>query len=131
VVGAVAVWLALNDDRDLADSYRDTLAVANGEYFTAATLERPGGARAGYVYGYQGRASWVLAVVYDEVPPGKYTLDLVTRDGEQMPLLPLAVNAEGNGSAGAVTPVAFDDIAQVRLLDSAGRELAESEVDDD
>ena len=38
---AAAVWVATGDDRDLAGEYRDTLAVANGEYFDA---QRPGGA---------------------------------------------------------------------------------------
>ena len=39
---AAAVWFALGDDRDLADSYRETLAVANGEYFDAAPIELAG-----------------------------------------------------------------------------------------
>ena len=70
-MAALAVWVALDDDRDLADSYRDTLAVANGEYLEAAPLAAPGGGKAGYVYGYQGRASWVMAVVYDRVEDGE------------------------------------------------------------
>ena len=46
-VAAFAVWAALDDDRDLADSYRDTLAVANGEYFDAAPMQVPAGERSG------------------------------------------------------------------------------------
>ena len=80
-LAAGAVWLALGDDRELADSYRETLAVANGEYFDAAPLELPGGEKIGYVYGYQGRTSWVLAVVYDGVETGAYRLELVTEGG--------------------------------------------------
>ena len=99
-VAGVAVWLALADDRELADSYRETLAVANGEYFDAAPLELPGGEKIGYVYGYQGRASWVLAVVYDGVATGVYELELVTDDGRQRPLRELTV-VGGEGSAGA------------------------------
>jgi hypothetical protein len=129
VCGAGAVWLALGDDRELADSYRDTLAVANGEYFDAAPLELPGGERVGYVYGYQGRASWVLAVLYDGVPAGRYELELVTRSGRRLPLRSLEV-ADGSGSTGAVTPVDYDELAQVRVLDGAGREVAESDVSD-
>jgi hypothetical protein len=125
--GAAAVWVALGDDRDLADSYRETLAVANGEYFDAAPLELPGGRQVGYVYGYQGRASWVLAVVYDGVPPGRYELELVTRDGRKLALRELEV-ADGRGSAGAVTPVDYSELAQVRLLDADGREVAESDL---
>jgi hypothetical protein len=130
LIGAAAVWLALDDDRDLADSYREALAVADGEYFTAAPLERPGGAASGYVYGYEGRASWVFAVVFDGVEPGEYELEVVTQGGERLPLRPLAVDAEGRGSAGGVTPVAYHDISEVRLLDGDGRELADSELDD-
>jgi hypothetical protein len=122
---AAAVWFALDNDRRLADSYRETLAVADGEYFDAAPLELPGGARAGYVYGYQGRASWVLAVVYDGVEAGRYQLELITDEGRKLRLRTLEV-AGGRGSAGAVTPVDYERIDQVRLLDRAGREVAES-----
>ena len=94
-----AVWLALCDDRDLADSYRDTLAVANGEYFDAAALELPGGKPVGYVYGYQGRASWALAVVYDGVPDGSYQLEGVTTEGRSVPLSTIEIT-DGNGSTG-------------------------------
>jgi hypothetical protein len=130
LIAGAAVWLALDDDRELADSYREALAVANGEYFTASPLESPGGATSGYVYGYQGRASWVFAVVFDGVEAGDYELEVVTREGTRVPLRSLAVDADGRGSAGGVTPVGFDDLAEVRLLDGDGRELAESELDD-
>lgn len=124
---AAAVWFALGDDRDLADSYRDALAVANGEYFDAAPIEQPGGGKVGYAYGYQGRTSWVFAVVYDGVADGRYELEVVTGDGRRMPLRPIEV-ADGHGSAGGATEVSFDDISQLRLLDSGGRELAESDL---
>jgi hypothetical protein len=128
-VAAGAVWLALGDDRELADSYRDTLAVASGEYFDAATLELPGGRKAGYVYGYQGRASWVFAVVYDGVEPGRYMLELVTDGGRRLPLRELVVDRR-LGSAGAATPVPYWRLAEVRLLDRDGREVADSELGD-
>ena len=126
-LAAGVVWLALADDRELADSYRDTLAVASGEYFDASTLELPGGRKAGYVYGYQGRSSWVFAVVYDGVEPGEYMLELVTRGGERLPLRELVIESD-NGSAGAVTPVPYSRLAEVRLLDADGREVADSEL---
>jgi hypothetical protein len=126
-LAAGAMWLGLSDDRELAGSYRDTLAVANGEYFDAAALELPGGREVGYVYGYEGRASWVLAVVYDGVSAGRYRLELVTDEGRKIPLRALDVT-EGAGSAGGVTPVPYDELAEVRLLDARGREVAESEL---
>ena len=124
---AAAVWFAVADDRDLADSYRDTLAVANGEYFDAAPVELPGGEKVGYVYGYQGRASWVLAVVYDGIPDGDYELEVVTDGGRRLPLRQLSI-VDGNGSAGGVTEVPYDRISMVRLLDADGREVADSDV---
>jgi hypothetical protein len=122
---AAAVWVALGNDRELADSYRSSLAVANGEYFDAAPIEAPGGQKVGYVYGYQGQTSWVLALIYDGVAPGRYELQLVTSSGERMPLRSLEVS-DGKGSAGSATPIPYEDLSEVRLLDSHGREVAES-----
>ncbi|MGH2986067.1 MAG: hypothetical protein ACRDLO_05190, partial [Solirubrobacterales bacterium] len=128
-VAAGAVWVASSDDRELAESYRETLAVADGEYFDAAPLELPGGHQVGYVYGYEGRASWVLALVYEGVEAGRYRLELVTDAGEKLPLSELEV-AGGEGSAGATTPVHYERLTEVRLLDERGREIADSEVRD-
>jgi len=125
---AAVVWIALGNDRKLADSYRETLAVAHGEYFDAAPIELPGGQPVGYVYGYQGRTSWVVAIVYDGVPGGRYQLQLVTRDGRKLPLRSLEVSG-GRGSIGGATPVDYDSLAEVRLLDPAGHEVADSELD--
>ena len=127
---AGAVWFALSGDRDLADAYRATLAVANGEYFDAAPMELPGGEKVGYVYGYQGRASWVLGVVYDGVPDADYELQVVTRSGQRMPLRRLSV-VDGHGSAGGVTRVDYDQIAEIRLLDGDRREVADSSIQHD
>ncbi len=128
-LAAGAVWLALGNDRELADSYRETLAVANGEYFAASALELPGGERAGYVYGYQGRTSWVLAVIYDGIEAGRYRLQAITEDGERLALRELEV-AGGRGSAGSATPVGYDQLSAVRVLDERGREVAESRLSD-
>ena len=130
VLGAGAVWLALGDDRELADSYRETLAVANGEYFDAAPIELPGGESVGYVYGYQGRTSWVLVVVYEGVAPGRYELELVAADGRKLPLRALEVDGGDEvASVGAAIPVDYSELAEVRVLDREGREVAESDVD--
>jgi hypothetical protein len=126
-LAAGAVWLALGDDRELADSYRQELAVANGEYFDAASLELPGGEKVGYVYGYQGRASWVLALIYDGVDDGAYRLELVAEGGEKLPLTTLEIAGE-EGSAGAATPIDYERLTEVRLLDERGREVADSEL---
>jgi hypothetical protein len=36
--------------------------------------------------------------------------------------------AAGHGSAGGATDVPYDDISEVRVLDRAGRELADSDL---
>jgi hypothetical protein len=126
---AAAVWFAVGDDRELADSYRETLAVANGEYFEAAPVDLPGGKHIGYVYGYQGRTSWVLAVIYDGIPDGRYELEVVAHDGRRFPVRALAVS-DGDGSAGGATEVDYDELSELRLLDRSGRELAGAELHD-
>lgn len=126
-LAAWGVWLALSDDRSLADSYRATLAVANGEYFEAAPMRAPGGQQIGYVYGYQGRSSWTLALVYDGLADGDYRIQLITADGRRLPLRTLRIS-DGHGSEGAVTPVAYDRLTELRLLDSRGHQVGDSEL---
>jgi len=128
-IAAFVVWSALGNDRELADSYRATLAVANGEYFDAADLEAPGGEKVGYLYGYQGRASWVLAVVYDGVRDGVYRLTAVTSDGRRVPVRDLQVS-HGRGSEGAVLTVPYDEVSELQLLAPGGREVARAQLHD-
>lgn len=128
-IAAIGVWAALSEDRSLADSYRATLAVANGEYFEAAPMHAPGGEQIGYVYGYQGRSSWALAVIYDGLPDGDYRIQLITANGRRLPLRALRVT-DGRGSQGAVTPVDYDRLTELRLLDPRGHEVADSELHD-
>ena len=124
---AAVVWFTVADDRDQAAAYRDTLPVAVGEYFDATPLEAPGGKWAGYVYGYQGEASWVMVVVGDDAAATGESVEIVTGDGRRLPLGDLSVD-DGVGSAGFVTPVAFDELAEVGVLDDRGREVADSDV---
>ena len=82
---AAVVWFALGSDRELANEYRDTLAVANGQHFEAAPVTLADGQKVGYVYGYQGRTSWVVAIMYDCPYDGTYELEGVTADGSTRP----------------------------------------------
>lgn len=123
---ASAVWLAGAGDRDLADEYRDVLAVANGSYFEANHLEAPGGRRVGYAYGYEGKTSWVLAVLYD-LPDGGYRLVAVGPDGERSAIVTVEVSG-GRGTAGGALDGAFGDVSEVRLLDERGREVADADL---
>jgi len=128
-IATVVAWGALDDERELADSYRETLAVADGQYFDAAPLEAPGREKVGYVYGYQGRASWVFAIVYAGVGDGQYRLAVVADDGGRHPLRQIEVSG-GDGSDGGVIPIAYERVAEVLLLDSRGREVADADMHD-
>jgi hypothetical protein len=123
-LAAGAVWLAGSRDRDLAGEYRDVLAVANGSYFEANGLEAPGGRSVGYAYGYEGRTSWILAVLYD-LPDGRYRLVAVGPDGDRSQVVTVEVS-DGRGTAGGALDGAFGDVSEVRLLDERGREVADA-----
>jgi hypothetical protein len=124
---AAIVWFALGNDRQLADEYRDTLAVANGQHFEAAPVTLADGQKVGYVYGYQGRASWVVAIMYDCPYDGTYELEGVTADGSTVPITPIEI-ADGRGSAGKAINVDYDALTEIRMVDDAGHPVAASEL---
>lgn len=76
-----AVWIVTAPERDLARSYRATLAAVDGRYFTAAPLQGVDGA----VYAYSGEPSWVFVVVRSG-PPGTYRCSAVTGAGATVAL---------------------------------------------
>jgi hypothetical protein len=117
LVTASAMLLAFDDDRDLADRYRETLAVANGKYLAAAPLSAAGGRRAGTVFGYEGDPSWVLVTVYESArpEPGRYELEVITPKGRRVDLRPMWIYSKG-GSGGSAIPIHFHDVTEVRLL---------------
>jgi len=131
VAAAAAVWFATDSDRDIADRYGETLAVANGEYFDAAPLEAAGGRQIGTVFGYEGDPSWCMVVVGGDdgtpVRSGTYEMQLVTEDGRRVPWGSLEVS-EGVGSAGHTMELDYHELAEVRLLDSDREEVAEAEL---
>jgi putative zinc finger protein len=131
-IAAAGVWFATDSDRDIADRYGETLAVANGEYFTAAPLEAAGGRRIGSVFGYEGDPSWCMVVVDSgeeggAIASGRYAIELVTEDGGRVPWGSLNVEA-GAGSVGRTMDMDFHQLDQVRLLLVGGGEVAEAEL---
>ncbi len=124
---AFAVWVALGDDRELADDYRQTLAVANGEDFDAKPVELADGTEVGYIYGYQGRTSWVLAVMYDCPYDGTYELTGVTDDGRRVSISPIEIS-DGRGSIGRATTVDYESLTQILVVDDEGHEVAASNL---
>jgi hypothetical protein len=125
---AVAMWLGFSDDRELASNYRETLAAANGKYFSAAKLSAPGGGVVGNVFGYEGSPSWVLVTVNSAQHPGTATYDaqLITKSGDRVPQRSVPVT-NGQGSAGWTIPTSFDHVAQVRLLGPGRGQVLEAD----
>jgi hypothetical protein len=113
---AAVLFAAFDDDRDLANRYRDTLAEADGRYFQAGRLEAPGGVDAGVVFGYQGRPSWVMVVVDPRHRDARYAGELVTRSGRRIALPGFRLDP-ATGSWGRAIPMQLYDVAAVRLVD--------------
>jgi hypothetical protein len=106
---------ATNDDRRLAAQYRATLAAANGSSFEAARLRDAGGARAGLVYAYRGRPSWIYVGLYPNRRPTGYRVQLVMTSGRRVPLPGFRLDP-ATGSGGQAVPVDVGDVAGVRLV---------------
>jgi Putative zinc-finger len=84
-LAAGTVWWQTADDRELASSYRQTLAVAHGHDLSAAPL-LAGGAETGTVFAYQGSPSWIYVTFRSTPPQGRYDVRLLTRDGRRLAL---------------------------------------------
>jgi hypothetical protein len=85
-LAAGTVWWRTAQDRELADGYRRTLAIAHGHGLSAAPLMSTGGTEAGTVFAYEGEPSW-LYVTFRAAPAlGSYNTCLVTKDGRRFPM---------------------------------------------
>jgi hypothetical protein len=107
------------DDRRLASHYRATLAAANGTSFEAARLHDAAGARAGLVYAYRGRPSWIYVALYPTEEPQGYRVELVTTSGRRVPLPRFTLDPVTR-SGGQAVPVDVGDVANVRLVRDGG-----------
>ena len=85
---AGVVWWQTAQDRQLAASYRHTLAVAHGHGLSAAPLKSGIGAEQGTVFAYQGVPSWLYVTFRSAPQPGHYDACLVTKDGRRFALRP-------------------------------------------
>jgi len=117
VATAAGIWLAVRDDLDVADRYKETLAVAHGQYLSAEPLSAPDGWRAGTAFGYQGEPSWVLMTVYQsrKLEPGRYEVQVTTEDGKRERLAPIEVGRDG-GAGGSAIPGDFHEVSEVRMV---------------
>jgi hypothetical protein len=123
LAGGAAVYAAGAADRELAGSYRRTLAVADGEYFAARPLENRAGSEAGHVFGYQGSPSWVFCVVRAGTDEGTYDIEITASGGDTW----IAGEMQMEGGKGTwAQPLGVDlhDVLRLSLIDrSTGERL--------
>lgn len=119
--GAGVVWQATSDDRDLAASYRDTLDVADGQYFTAVDLIGPSGTSAGTVFMYEGDPSWYYVVVRD-APTGTYDV-VISSGGRTEAVGDCVVGDDGTCGSGGTIDVHVYDIDDITLVTADGTTL--------
>ncbi|MDP4505486.1 zf-HC2 domain-containing protein [Nonomuraea turcica] len=107
------VWGATGPDRRLAESYRETLAIADGRYLTAAVLYA-GQRRVGHAFAYQGSPSWIFLTVEAAGDSGSYQATLAGRDGAWSDLGQVTVSS-GRASWGTTVPTPIAEIDRVVL----------------
>jgi hypothetical protein len=125
-LSAGAVYLATADDRELAAQVRETLAVADGDYFAAATLRSPSGDAAGTVFGYQGEPSWIF-IVCDTAPSRTFRISVTLEHGRSRLVGEMTV-AGGSGTWGGSMPIDVHDVSAVTLRAEAGRGILQARL---
>ncbi|GAA2152689.1 MULTISPECIES: hypothetical protein [Glycomyces] len=118
---ALGVWWATAPDRELAASYRETLGVADGRYFTAAPVVDAEGGQVGHVFAYQGDPSWVFAVL--DGAPEDGTWDVVAVTGEGTDAIATCEVADASCGAGATVDADIYDLHEVELVAPDGTVL--------
>jgi hypothetical protein len=123
LIGGAVVYAAGAADRELAGSYRATLAVADGEYFAARPLESGDGSEAGHVFGYQGSPSWVFCVVRAGTDEGSYDIEITAIGGDTWSAGEMQIE-EGKGTWAQPLGVDLHDVLRFRLVNrSTGETL--------
>jgi hypothetical protein len=116
VAGSGVTMRATADDRRVADDCRKERGT-HGRPLAAAD-----GTAAGRAFAYRGAPPWLFLTVSRPAAGGVYDVHLVTRDGRSRAIGALPVSG-GSGSWGTALDVAVDQIAEVRLIGSAGPPL--------
>jgi hypothetical protein len=119
-VAAAAIVLAIvAPDLRLASHYQHTLDQANGKEFESYAL-RAADTHVGTVFSYEGSPSWVHIDVDAGHRAGLASAELVTDDGDQVPLRWFHLDPRG-GSGGSI-PVDPNHVSVLRLSGGAGTE---------
>lgn len=116
-----AVWRHTAADRELAGTYRRTLAVAHGRYLRTVPVDGGDTAPAGYVFAYQGSPTWLFVTLTAAHGSGPCRMSLTTRDGREIDLGTMDIR-DDRGSWGTTIPVAVHDILVMRFSGPAGRQ---------
>ena len=117
-LAAAAIVLAIvAPDLRLASHYRHTLDEANGKEFESYAL-RAGDTHVGTVFSYEGSPSWVHIDVDQGRRAGMTAAELVTDDGNEIPLHWFQLDPAG-GSGGSI-PVDPNHVSVLRLSGAPG-----------
>jgi hypothetical protein len=113
LLAAGGMWFATRSDRRLGELYRETLATANGEYFSAAKLSGASTDEAGIVFAYQGEPSWLFVVLREG--SGTYSVTARTSSGRMVDLGEATFDDDKRGW-GTDVMVDVHDITTVHLI---------------
>jgi hypothetical protein len=114
MLGVGATMWTTARERELAAAYERTLAVANGEYFTAREVTTGSGREVGHLFAYEGSPSWIFVTIANAPTSGSHAVQLVTKDGDERRLDECILNA-GGGSCGGEIDVPLREILLIRL----------------
>lgn len=114
-----ATYLVGRGDRELADSYRETLRIANGKYVAAHPLTNKRGDSAGYIFGYQGSPSWIFCVISSGQSTTTYDVKVSSEDGRTWGLGEIHAH-EREATWGRSLPIQLHDLKEIRLVAQSG-----------
>jgi len=115
-----------HDDRQTADSYRETLDEANGRYFQADRLTDADGVKGGVAFGYEGSPSWMLVTVDPAHRGAVKTAEFVTTDGRTIPVR--GFRLDRSGAWGGAVPFSLERVASIKLLGERPGEILRADL---
>jgi hypothetical protein len=110
------------EDRHTASEYRRALQQADGSYFGALPLRDRFDRRAGLVFGYAGRPSWVLVLVQQAGRSGRWQVKLETKRHGRITLGSFELSRDG-GSFGRALPVPLREVTSFVVEREGGGRL--------
>jgi Putative zinc-finger len=113
-IAAGAVLAATHDERLLGRQLSAVLARAQGNYIAVTELRDAGRRELGMVFHYGGRPSWVFATLDRPLPPGRYRVSLVRKDGSTVDVRTVELGADDR-SLGATVDVDMREVRGLRL----------------